>query len=137
MYPQAAGHDTKNQEQLVAKFKDIYAALVMAESQCIEVVKAPRVYIGQGSGSLETRNSAKYNGRRSLFSHGLLLQQHLCFFSSWRRLRIRHQALHSEGWPFLKYEMPARMWRYGIHGFLELLMHHFLPVSLEHMISIF
>ena len=30
--------------------------------------------------------------------------------------------------------MPARMWRYGIHSFLELLRHR-LPGSLEHMIT--
>ena len=30
--------------------------------------------------------------------------------------------------------MPARMWRHGIHSFLELLRHR-LPESLEHMLS--
>ncbi|KAK4220472.1 hypothetical protein QBC38DRAFT_321844, partial [Podospora fimiseda] len=29
-----------------------------------------------------------------------------------------------------KYAMPARMWRHGIHSFLELLRHR-LPASLE------
>ncbi|KAH6879496.1 hypothetical protein B0T10DRAFT_582911, partial [Thelonectria olida] len=33
-----------------------------------------------------------------------------------------------------KYAMPARMWRHGIHSFLELLRHR-LPESLEHMLS--
>lgn len=30
--------------------------------------------------------------------------------------------------------MPARMWRHGIHSFLELLRHQ-LPASLEHMLA--
>jgi len=33
-----------------------------------------------------------------------------------------------------KYAMPARMWRHGIHSFLELLRHR-LPNSLEHMLT--
>ncbi len=33
-----------------------------------------------------------------------------------------------------KYAMPARMWRHGIHSFLELLRHR-LPASLEHMLT--
>ncbi|KAI9775610.1 MAG: hypothetical protein M1839_001011 [Geoglossum umbratile] len=33
-----------------------------------------------------------------------------------------------------KYAMPARMWRHGIHSFLELLRHR-LPDSLEHMLA--
>jgi hypothetical protein len=33
-----------------------------------------------------------------------------------------------------KYAMPARMWRHGIHSFLELLRHR-LPHSLEHMLT--
>ncbi|KKA16301.1 hypothetical protein T310_10098 [Rasamsonia emersonii CBS 393.64] len=33
-----------------------------------------------------------------------------------------------------KYAMPARMWRYGIHSFLELLRHR-LPGSLDHMLT--
>ena len=34
----------------------------------------------------------------------------------------------------LKYAMPARMWKHGIHSFLELLRHR-LPHSLEHMLT--
>ena len=33
-----------------------------------------------------------------------------------------------------KYSMPARMWRHGIHAFLEVLRHR-LPESLEHMLA--
>ena len=33
-----------------------------------------------------------------------------------------------------KYSMPARMWRHGIHAFLEILRHR-LPESLEHMLA--
>ena len=34
----------------------------------------------------------------------------------------------------LKYAMPARMWKHGIHSFLELLRHQ-LPHSLKHMLT--
>ncbi|KAH8749334.1 hypothetical protein F5883DRAFT_435891 [Diaporthe sp. PMI_573] len=34
----------------------------------------------------------------------------------------------------VQYSMPARMWRHGIHSFLELLRHR-LPASLEHMLT--
>jgi hypothetical protein len=33
-----------------------------------------------------------------------------------------------------KYTMPARMWRHGIHSFLERLRHR-LPESLDHMLA--
>ena len=33
-----------------------------------------------------------------------------------------------------KYDMPSRMWRHGIHNFLELQRHH-LPYSLEQMLT--
>jgi len=33
-----------------------------------------------------------------------------------------------------KYSIPARIWRYGIHAFLEVLRHR-LPESLEHMLA--
>ncbi|KAK2813448.1 hypothetical protein FQN49_008308 [Arthroderma sp. PD_2] len=62
--------------------------------------------------------------------HRTLLHEHHDFFlasqhpSATERLR----KLASE------YGMPARMWRHGVHSFLELLRHR-LPGSLEHMIS--
>lgn len=33
-----------------------------------------------------------------------------------------------------KYSMPARMWKHGIHNFLELLRRH-LPHSMEYMLA--
>ncbi|KAH9203753.1 hypothetical protein DL95DRAFT_500671 [Leptodontidium sp. 2 PMI_412] len=35
---------------------------------------------------------------------------------------------------FQAHLMPARMWRHGIHSFLELLRHR-LPASLDHMLA--
>jgi hypothetical protein len=62
--------------------------------------------------------------------HRTLLHEHHDFF-----LATQHPAAS----PALrrlasKYAMPARMWRHGIHSFLELLRHR-LPNSLEHMLT--
>jgi hypothetical protein len=62
--------------------------------------------------------------------HRTLLHEHHDFFLA---------SQHPSSSPALKrlaskYAMPARMWRHGIHSFLELLRHR-LPDSLEHMLS--
>src|SRR5277367_4240705 len=62
--------------------------------------------------------------------HRTLLHEHHDFFLA---------SQHPSASPALrrlasKYAMPARMWRHGIHSFLELLRHR-LPSSLDHMLS--
>jgi hypothetical protein len=62
--------------------------------------------------------------------HRTLLHEHHDFFLA---------SQHPSASPSLKklahkYAMPARMWRHGIHSFLELLRHR-LPHSLEHMLT--
>ena len=62
--------------------------------------------------------------------HRTLLHEHHDFFLA---------SQHPSSSPALKrlatkYAMPARMWRHGIHSFLELLRHR-LPDSLDHMLS--
>jgi hypothetical protein len=52
-------------------------------------------------------------------------------FSSHLSTRHRRQHLRRLA---TKYAMPARMWRHGIHSFLELLRHR-LPDSLDHMLT--
>lgn len=110
-----------SQEQLVAEVKGIYAGLVMVETKCIEVDAAQNA---QG-------DSAKLNNEQwqaLIALHRTLLHEHHDFF-----LASQHPSAN----PALrrlasKYAMPARMWRHGIHSFLELLRHR-LPASLEHM----
>lgn len=111
-----------SQEQLIAEVKGIYAGLVMVESKCIEVDNAQ-----------STQNDTQLNNEQwqaLIALHRTLLHEHHDFF-----LASQHpsasQALRRLA---SKYAMPARMWRHGIHSFLELLRHR-LPHSLEHMLT--
>ncbi|KAL0937334.1 uncharacterized protein CTRU02_207065 [Colletotrichum truncatum] len=114
-----------SQEQLVAEVKGIYAGLVMVESKCIEVDNA------QSSTTTETGPKLNNEQWQALIAlHRTLLHEHHDFFLA---------SQHPSASPALrrlasKYAMPARMWRHGIHSFLELLRHR-LPASLEHMLT--
>ncbi|RYP29533.1 hypothetical protein DL766_005337 [Monosporascus sp. MC13-8B] len=111
-----------SQDQLVAEVKGIYAGLVMVESKCIEVDNA------QSSQNDAKLNDEQWQALTAL--HRTLLHEHHDFFLA---------SQHPSASPALrrlasKYAMPARMWRHGIHSFLELLRHR-LPASLEHMLT--
>jgi len=110
------------QEQLVAEVKGIYAGLMMVESKCIEVDNA------QSSQNDSKLNNEQWQALIAL--HRTLLHEHHDFF-----LASQHPSA-SQALKRLasKYAMPARMWRHGIHSFLELLRHR-LPASLEHMLT--
>lgn len=109
------------EEQLVNEVRGIYAGLVMVEKKCIEVDKQ-QVETG------EEMSPSKWQALISL--HRTLLYEHHDFFLA---------SQHPSASPVLKrladkYAMPARMWRYGIHSFLELLRQR-LPGSLDHMLN--
>ncbi|KAK3905590.1 hypothetical protein C8A05DRAFT_12599, partial [Staphylotrichum tortipilum] len=113
-----------SQEQLVAEVKGIYAGLVMVESKCIEVNNA----LTTESEDAKNLNNAQWQALIAL--HRTLLQEHHDFFLA---------SQHPRASPALrrvaqKYAMPARMWRHGIHSFLELLRHQ-LPQSQDHMLT--
>lgn len=114
-----------SQEQLVVEVKGIYAGLVMVENKCIEVDGA-RTAQGSASG-----NDISHQQWQALIAlHRTLLHEHHDFFLA---------TQHPSASPALrrlasKYAMPARMWRHGIHSFLELLRHR-LPASFEHMLT--
>ncbi|KAK4200579.1 hypothetical protein QBC40DRAFT_68843 [Triangularia verruculosa] len=112
-----------SQDQLVAEVKGIYAGLVMVESKCIEVDNA------QNSQNDPTNKLNNEQWQALIALHRTLLHEHHDFFLA---------SQHPSASPALrrlasKYAMPARMWRHGIHSFLELLRHR-LPASLEHML---
>ncbi|KAL4887814.1 hypothetical protein BDV59DRAFT_189850 [Aspergillus ambiguus] len=109
------------EEQLINEVRGIYAGLVMVEKKCIEIDKAQ-------SESQAPLDNQKWQALIAL--HRTLLQEHHDFFMA---------SQHPTASPVLrrlseKYAMPARMWRYGIHSFLELLRHR-LPESLDHMLT--
>lgn len=113
-----------SQEQLVTEVKGIYAGLVMVESKCIEVDHAQNAK----NDPANTLNNEQWQALIAL--HRTLLHEHHDFFLA---------SQHPSASPALrrlasKYAMPARMWRHGIHSFLELLRHR-LPASLEHMLT--
>lgn len=109
------------EEQLINEVRGIYAGLVMVEKKCIEIDKQ------------QTESKAELSGSQwqALISlHRTLLYEHHDFFLASQHpsasLVLKRLAD--------KYAMPARMWRYGIHSFLELLRQK-LPESLDYMLN--
>jgi hypothetical protein len=113
-------------EQLVAEVKDIYAGLVMVEAKCIEVDNKQATLAA--SGAPLTFNGEQWQALVAL--HRTLLHEHYDFFLASQH----HSASAALRRLASKYAMPARMWRHGIHSFLELLRHS-LPASLDHMVA--
>ncbi|KAK3899951.1 hypothetical protein C8A05DRAFT_17685, partial [Staphylotrichum tortipilum] len=113
-----------SQEQLVAEVKGIYAGLVMVESKCIEVDN------NQSSPNDPDKRLNNQQWQAMIALHRTLLQEHHDFF-----LASQHPSASAALRRLAaKYAMPARMWRHGIHSFLELLRHR-LPGSLDHMLT--
>ena len=116
-------------EQLVVEVKGIYAGLVMVEAKCIDIDE--RQSAAAQEKDPKKRISLKDDQWQSLIAlHKQLLHEHHDFFLA---------SQHPSASPALsrlaaKYSMPARMWRHGIHAFLEVLRHR-LPESLEHMLA--
>lgn len=109
------------EDQLIVEVQGIYSGLVVVEKKCVEIDMQ----------QLNSRTELSNDQWKALIAiHRTLLHEHHDFFlasqhpSATERLR----KLATE------YGMPARMWRHGVHSFLELLRHR-LPGSLEHMIS--
>ncbi|KAG7403607.1 hypothetical protein Forpe1208_v016282 [Fusarium oxysporum f. sp. rapae] len=113
-----------SEDQLVVEVEGIYEGLAQVETKCIEVDNAQ---------SSNTDANSKLNNEQwqaLIALHRALLHEHHDFFLA---------SQHPSASPALrrlasKYAMPARMWRHGIHSFLELLRHR-LPASLEHMLT--
>ncbi|OOQ85751.1 hypothetical protein PEBR_26034 [Penicillium brasilianum] len=109
------------EDQLINEVRNIYAGLVMVEKKCIEVDK-------QQTESKDELSGTQYQALISL--HRTLLYEHHDFF-----LASQHPSASSVLRLLAeKYAMPARMWRYGIHSFLELLRQK-LPGSLDYMLN--
>ncbi|KPM43187.1 hypothetical protein AK830_g3366 [Neonectria ditissima] len=93
-----------SQDQLVAEVKSIYAGLVMVETKCIEV---------DNTQSPNKLNNEQWQALIAL--HRTLLHEHHDFF-----LASQHPSASAPPRRLAsKYSMPARMWRHGIHSFLE------------------
>ena len=110
-----------SQDEFTAEIKGIYAALVMVEAKCIKLDAA------QMSG---TKNLS-FDQWQALFAmHRTLLYEHHDFLSA-----SQHPSTSSSLRKLAtKYSMPARMWKHGIHSFLEVLRRR-LPGSLDYMLQ--
>ena len=121
-----------SQSQLAAEVKGIYSGLVMVENKCVNVVNTQNQAMQQAeSGDEQAQYSLKIDHFQALIAlHRTLLHEHHDFF---------HASQHPSAGPAirdlaLRYSMPARMWKHGIHNFLELLRHR-LPESLDYMLA--
>lgn len=113
-----------SQEQLASEVKSIYAGLTMVETKCIHVDRA------QAAAPKDNKSLAPDHWQALIALHRTLLHEHHDFFLA---------SQHPSASPALrrlaaKYTMPARMWKHGIHSFLELLRQR-LPESLDYMLA--
>jgi hypothetical protein len=116
-------------DQLVVEVKGIYAGLVMLEAKCIDVDEKQTVAAQEKDPSKQSKLTPE-QWQALIALHKTLLHEHHDFFLA---------SQHPSASPALsrlaaKYSMPARMWRHGIHAFLEVLRHR-LPDSLDHMLA--
>jgi hypothetical protein len=97
----------------------------MVETKCIHVDRAQAAAVGDN-----TQELAPDHWQALIALHRTLLHEHHDFFLA---------SQHPSASPALrrlaaKYTMPARMWKHGIHSFLELLRQR-LPKSLDYMLA--
>lgn len=110
-----------NVEQLVSQVRGIYSGLVLVESKAIEV----------DNFQSQQQNMLKHEQWQALsLLHRTLIYEHHDFFLATFNPIAQDPLRQLAG----KYSMPARLWRHGIHSFLEILRHR-LPHSLEHMLT--
>ena len=105
-------------DQLVAEVKGIYAGLVMVEAKCIEVDERQKFWARDKDLTPQIPVTAGH-WSSMITLHKQLLQEHHDFF-----LASQHPCASNNLRKLAaKYIMPTRMWRPGIHGFLEMLRH--------------
>ncbi|KAE9364071.1 hypothetical protein N431DRAFT_564567 [Stipitochalara longipes BDJ] len=113
---------------LVAEVKGIYAGLAMVEAKCIEVDKKQTNLALNAGTNAKKLIPEQWQALTAL--HRTLLCEHFDFFM------VSQHPVASPAVKRLasKYAMPARMWRHGVHSYLELLRHG-LPESFDHMLT--
>ncbi|TKA21865.1 hypothetical protein B0A50_08737 [Salinomyces thailandicus] len=111
-----------SQSQLAAEIKSIYAGLVIVEAKCISLDAT------QAKDTAAELSSEQWEVLIAL--HRTLLYEHHDFF-----MATQHPAAISTfAGLATKYSMPARMWKHGIHTFLEILCHG-RPASQEYLLT--
>ncbi|KAB8349816.1 hypothetical protein FH972_023829 [Carpinus fangiana] len=117
------------QQQLAQEITAIYKALVQIEHKCVDLIGNEFATLKE-IGSKPPPKKEKDHWQALIALHRTLLHEHHDFFLA---------SQHPSSGPALreiatKYSMPARMWKHGIHNFLELLRRH-LPHSMEFMLA--
>lgn len=113
-------------EQLTTEAKSIYNGITVIESRCIHVDRVQIMAAEAGHKSDLTQD----HWQALIAIHSTLLHEHHDFF-----LASQHPSASSALKRLAeKYSMPARVWRHGIHSFLEVLRHR-LPDSIEYMLA--
>lgn len=111
-------------DQLAAEVKGIYSALILVEAKCIKLDSA------QTATESKHKNLPHEQWQALIALHRTLLYEHHDFLSATQHPSAR-QSLKVL---VTKYSMPARMWKHGIHSFLEVLRHR-LPESIDYMLQ--
>ena len=116
-------------DQLVVEVKGIYAGLTLVETKCKEVDEKQSKAAQETDPSRQTKLTDE-QWQALIHLHKTLLHEHHDFFLA---------SQHPSATPALsrlaaQHAMPGRMWRYGIHAFLEVLRYR-LPQSLDHMLA--
>lgn len=105
--------------------KNIYSDLVAVEAKCISLDTAE---LASDSREIKVQEREKWQAMMAL--HRTLLYEHHDFLSA-----SQHPAASEPLQRLaLKYSMPARMWKNGIHSFLEVLRRR-LPDSMDYMLQ--
>ena len=120
-----------SEEQLRAEVKGIYAGLIMVEAKCVEVdTQQATSARAHPSTQLKLSKLSSEQWQALTILRRTLLHEHHDFF-----LTSQHPSASTAPRRLAsKYSMPARMWRHGIHAFLEILRHR-LPDSIHHMLA--
>ncbi|KFY96774.1 hypothetical protein V500_02324 [Pseudogymnoascus sp. VKM F-4518 (FW-2643)] len=100
--------------------EEIYAALVLVETRCTAAVEKAQL----------AKESELNNGQALIDVHMELLSKHHNFLLACQDSSATDVV---QDLP-VKHDMPARLWRHAIHGFLELLRNR-LPASLDCMLA--
>ncbi|KAL8940326.1 MAG: hypothetical protein Q9211_002339 [Gyalolechia sp. 1 TL-2023] len=116
-------------DHLVVEVKGIYAGLVILEQKCKEVdEKHSAAALERDPVRKAPLGNEQWQAMIAL--HKTLLHEHHDFFLASQHPSASPAISKLPG----KYSMPARMWRHGIHSFLEVLRHQ-LPASSDYMLA--
>ena len=117
-----------SEKELRVETKSIYSSLKLLEAKCIHVDNA------QAAAIRSTENgepkSADSHWKALFAMHRSLIHEHHDFLLATQHPSASPTLQHLPA----KHNMPERMWKHGIHSFLELLRYR-LPYTLDYMIG--